>query len=361
MKWIGWPMLLLAAIWPWNAAFSAGWRNNSNDVHLVNTRLKGKVIDHTANHGKENRMWSQTLYQRRDLYVYLPPGYTNKCRYPLIYFLHPACHDEQFFLHVVEWFDTAIADGKLPPVVIAVPDGTVQGYYCAHEPNTFFLNSSYGDFQDYVINDIWDFMIRMYSIRPERGAHVLFGYSMGGYAAYNIGLQHRDCFGVVVGIFPPLNMRWENKSGHYMADFDPMDWGWASQINKVHLTTGFYHMFRHPFDVGIRPGFGHSPMAIQAVSEDNPIEMVDRTSLRHGQLEMYVAYGGCDEFNVDAQVDSFLYLLKFRGIGIGVGYSPHGRHNLATAHSLFPGIVEWLTPRLAPYSPMLGTLKCENN
>jgi hypothetical protein len=260
---------------------------------------------------------------------------------------------------VVEWFDEAIACRKLPPVIIAVPDGTAHGYYSHHAPNTFFLNSSFGDMTDFVMNDVWDFMVRLYSIRPEREAHVLFGYSMGGYAAFNIGMQHRDCFGVAVGVFPPLNLRWENRAGHYMADFDPYDWGWASQVNKVHIVTGFYHMFRHPFDVNIRPGYGHSPMAIQAVSEGNPIELLDRTALRDGQLQMYIAYGGCDEFNVDAQVESFLYLAHFRGIGIGVGYAPHGRHNLATAHALFPGILEWLTPRLAPYSPVLGTITRE--
>src|SRR5207247_539560 len=74
-----------------------------------------------------------------------------------------------------------------------------------------------------------------------------------------------------------------------------------------------------------------------------------RTGLHDGDLEMYVAYGGHDEFNIDAQVESFLYLAKCRGITVGVGYDPHGHHDYATARRLIPGIIEWLGPRLAPY------------
>src|SRR5258708_38615823 len=80
-----------------------------------------------------------------------------------------------------------------------------------------------------------------------------------------------------------------------------------------------------------------------------PIEMVARWGLRDGELEMDVAYGGKDAFNIDAQVESFLYLAKCRGLTVGVGYDPHGHHSVATVKRLAPGIIQWLAPRLAPY------------
>src|SRR5262249_25971828 len=83
---------------------------------------------------------------------------------------------------------------------------------------------------------------------------------------------------------------------------------------------------------------------------ENPIEMVDRLALRPGDLEMFVAYGGKDEFNIDAQVESFLYLAHYRHLEVGVAYDPKGRHDVATAVKLFPDIIAWLAPRLAPYS-----------
>jgi hypothetical protein len=66
---------------------------------------------------------------------------------------------------------------------------------------------------------------------------------------------------------------------------------------------------------------------------------------------MYVCYGGKDQFNCDAQVESFLYLARQRGLCIGVGYDPRGRHDVPTVLRLIPALFEWLHPLLAPYSP----------
>jgi len=41
---------------------------------------------------------------------------------------------------------------------------------------------------------------------------------------------------------------------------------------------------------------------------------------------MHVAYGGRDEFNMDAQIESFLYVARERGLTVSVGYLPHGHH-----------------------------------
>jgi len=61
---------------------------------------------------------------------------------------------------------------------------------------------------------------------------------------------------------------------------------------------------------------------------------------------MYVAYGGRDEFNIDAQVESFLFRACQRGLTVGVGYDPKGRHNERTGLRLFPGAIEWAAPRI---------------
>jgi hypothetical protein len=66
---------------------------------------------------------------------------------------------------------------------------------------------------------------------------------------------------------------------------------------------------------------------------------------------MYVAYGGRDQFNITAQVDSFLYRAKQRGLSMTVAYDPMGKHDFATAQKFLPSVAEWLTSLLAPYSP----------
>ena len=67
--------------------------------------------------------------------------------------------------------------------------------------------------------DVWNFM-RDGSIRPEAQAHVLAGVSMGGGAAFNKAIKYRDRCKIALAIFPPLNTRWMDCKGRYMANFD---------------------------------------------------------------------------------------------------------------------------------------------
>jgi S-formylglutathione hydrolase FrmB len=339
-------MVILVGL-PVQHASAIGWRKDSAELALANATMKGKIVDHTANHGHDNRMYSRLLGQRRDLYVYLPPNYDPAQRYPIAYFLHGFGQDEKVFLQIAPLFDKAIASCQLPPLIVVCPDGTLGGEAHHAKFGSYFLNTSFGDYEDYILQDVWDFICRHYSIRSERGAHILTGYSMGGFAAFNLGLRHRQAFGVVVGIVPLLNLRWEDDLGNPYADFDPRHWGWRQCANERH----HHGLPRHGAPIPLDPLLGNTDEVIFEISKENPIEMIDRCCLRNGELSMYIGYGGRDEFNVDAQVESFLYVAKFRRIGVAVGYAPNGRHNLQTLYTLWPGIMSWLAQQLAPYSP----------
>jgi S-formylglutathione hydrolase FrmB len=332
-------------------------KDDCNELERTNGRLMGRVVDHTHNHGQDNRIWSRALYQRRDLYVYLPPGFNDCQHYPLLLWLHGFGQDEKSFLtQVVPLLDEAIASGKLPPLIAAAPDGSFEGEPSMHDGGSFFLNSLGGAFEDYLVQDVWDFVVSKYPILPDRGAHVIAGASMGGFAAFNQAIKHRECFGVVVGVFPPLNLRWVNAKGRYFGNFDPKDWGWRCTVDQGREVIARFlcGVVTIRLKQVIDPLFGRGPEALAEVAKQNPIEMIDRLGLREGQLSMYVAYGGKDQFNIDAQVESFLYLARCRQITVGVGYLPRGRHDYTTAAKLFPGIIEWLAPQLAPYSPPGG-------
>src|SRR5438445_6809553 len=199
------------AVWGWNSAAAAGPLPflHRGELEGVSRHIQGQIVDYTHNHGSDRRIWSAALCQKRDLYVYLPPGFDPQQQYPFILWLHGFTQDEQSFLDfIAEPVDRAIVCGQLPPVIIAVPDGSLSGESSFMSAGSFFMNSNAGRFEDFVMQDVWNFVMENFPIRPEREAHVIAGVSMGGGAAYNLAIKYRERFKTVVGIFPPVNLRW---------------------------------------------------------------------------------------------------------------------------------------------------------
>jgi len=348
-SWLVTVLLLLLSTSPSSAFF--GWPNN---LERANSRLAGQVVDYTHNHGADRRIWSPALGERRDLYVYLPPGYDPRQAYPVVFWLHGIAQDEQSFLAdgAVDIFDRGISAGKLPPMIVVAPDGSLKGRPSLLWAGNAFLNTLAGRFGDYLMEDVWNFVFSNYPIRPEREAHVLAGVSIGGGNGFTLAIKHRDRVGVVFGVFPPLNLRWVDCHGNYAGNFDPCCWGWRTDVSRGReVLARFYLVFPVRLRGVAYPLYGRGSDAIAKISAQNPIELLEAYDVRPGDLQMYVAYAGRDQFNIDAQVESFLYRARQRGLCIGVGYEPRGRHDARTAKLLAPGIVEWLGPRLAPYAP----------
>jgi S-formylglutathione hydrolase FrmB len=345
--WFGALLLLTLAPSP-----AGAWWRPAKLNHL-NRRLAGHVVDYTNNHGVDRRLWSPTLQMKRELYVYLPPGYDPCKRYPVLLWLHGINQDEESFVFEggLEKFDAAIACGRLPPMIIAVPDGSARGRLTPFAPNTLFLNSAAGDFEDYVTHDVWDFLVRHYPIRPERGAHVVGGYSGGGGAAYRVAIKYRPEFGTVFGLLPPVNIRWMDCHGDYFAPFDPNCWGWRENVDRGREVVGRFYGGIVVVRVRqlVYPLFGRGPEAVSQLSRENPIELLDLYPVRPGELAMYIGHGGRDQFNLKAQVDSFLFRCGQLGLPVAVGYDPKGKHDWGTAERLLPGLFPWLSVQLAPY------------
>jgi S-formylglutathione hydrolase FrmB len=211
----------------------------------------------------------------------------------------------------------------------------------------------FGRFEDFLVQDVYDFLLKTYSIRPEPEAHVLLGVSMGGGSAFHHAIKYQDRFRVAIGVFPPLNLRWISCRGRYLDDFDPDCWGWRTDFSRGHEVVGrFYGVVTIRLRRLVYPLYGRkNPETLALVMQENPIEMLDLYDVKPGDLQMYVAYAGRDQFNLDAQAESFLYRAKQKGLEVGVGYDPRGKHDERTALRLLPGVLEWLCPRLEPYSP----------
>ena len=320
----------------------------------INRQLAGRVVDHTRNHGRDNRIWSKALGEKRDLYVYLPPGYDPAKKYPFVLLLHGFLSDETLFTdYAVKPIDKAIRCGKLPPCIIAAPDGTVSGLNCVESVGTFFANSNLGCFEDYLIGDVVPFMLANYSIHPQPEARAIVGISMGGAPAFSKTMKYPHLFKNAAGIFPPLNLRWISCRGRHSDKFDPDCWAWREDFSRPYEVLGrFYAVVTFRQRRLVYPLYGRDNATIlPRVAAENPIELLDAYDVKPGQFGFYVAYAGRDEFHLDSEAESFLYRAKQKGLEVAVEYDPRGHHNVRTALRLLPGLVDWLNGRLAPYAP----------
>lgn len=316
----------------------------------LNKQLHGTLVDFTANHGVDRRMWSPALQERRDLYVYLPPGYDGKKQYPLVIWLHGFSQDEKSNKKLAKAFDAAIATGKVPPMIFAVPDGTFRGYPSMRNSGSFYINGVNGRYEDYLAHDVWNFLMCRFAIRPEREAHALVGASMGGTSAFALAFKHKEKFGVIAGIMPLLDLLYADCHGNHFANFRPDCIGRITNYNPRDLAGRFWGV---PIRYGqaMTPVFGSRENVMARLPTENPVEMLSLYNVQPGEFEMFIAYGGRDQFNGDAENESFRYFAAGRGIDMTVEINPNGRHSRKTAWSFFDVLCQWLAVRFAPYAP----------
>jgi S-formylglutathione hydrolase FrmB len=351
---LGWIAALALGLFSWTTAH-AQLIPRPFQLDRVNSQLAGRIVDYTDDHGTDNRFWSAALGERRDMYVYLPPGYDPCKQYPFILWLHGVAQDEHAFLmDGVRPLDDAMRSGRLPPAIVAAPDGSLRGVSGYFTAGSFWINSPVGGpYEDYLMQDVWNFVTSHYSIRPEAEAHAVMGVSMGGGGAFHTAIKYPDRYKTAIGFLAPLNTRWEDCHGRTRAPFDPDCWGWRTDFSRGRELLGrFYLIFTVRQSAVIFPLYGRkNPDTTQLIAQDNPIEMLDAYDIQDGEINMYVAYAGLDQFNLDAQTESFLYHAHERGVCVDVDYHPWGRHDRRTVRSMVPKALDWLGPKLAPYAP----------
>ncbi len=328
---------------------------NHVSLDRLNHRLAGTVIDHTHNHGADNRIVSAVLGMPRDLYVYLPPGYTPGRAYPLIIYLHMAFIDEHTFVgsrNIVE-YDRMVRDGVVPPAIVACPDGFFSGINHFREPHSLYVNGVHARFEDHIIGEVVPFLRSRYSIRPERQAHALFGVSGGAFGALNLAIKHRDYFGAVATLAAPANLRYSNCDGEYLQDFDPATYRWKPQYDPEDVVGRFYFgLQRVRAKKYVTPVFGSDPPSVTArIKRENPADLIFTTDLRPGQLAIYLNYGGRDGWNFDAQVESFAWLAASRGIAVETERVPHAGHTLRYFNHNHDSAYLWLGRHMLPPTP----------
>lgn len=134
----------------------------------------------------------------RAVSVYLPPNYQNSDQhYPVIYFLHGFMGDNKMMDMMSGLLDYAIADKKIKPFIMVIPDEktTYQG--------SFYSNSGvFGNWEDFTAFDLVKYMDENYRTIPKKESRGITGHSMGGYGALKMAMHHPDIFSPVYAISP---------------------------------------------------------------------------------------------------------------------------------------------------------------
>jgi S-formylglutathione hydrolase FrmB len=199
-----------------------------------------------------------------------------------------------------------------------------------NDPHSMFVNGVNGRFGDHLVDEVVPFIVTNFSIRPERQAHAVMGLSGGGMGAMSLALQHRELFATVATLAAPLNSRYYNCLGDYQADFDPATFRWRECYDPDEVIGRFYCGLRRTrARKYIEPVFGSDPGVLARASQVNPAELLFTTGLRPDELAIYVNYPGDDNFNFDAQDESFAWLASQQGISITLECVPGGRHDFA--------------------------------
>ena len=155
----------------------------------------------------------------RQMQIYTPPGYDKhgSKSYPVVYMLQGLPLGEKSYLWPKlyepwigepmpffagpdfpeegfrEWMDGLIQAGLIQPMIIVMPDADNNLYgWCMYTNSV--LN---GRFEDYIVNDLVNYMDSNYRTIANRDGRALVGTSQGGYGAMKLGILHPDKFSVV--------------------------------------------------------------------------------------------------------------------------------------------------------------------
>jgi enterochelin esterase family protein len=161
-------------------------------------------------HGTVHRLQyhSKSLDAVRRLHVYTPPGYelNGQKNYPVLYLLHGTGDDDTSWGSVgrANWIlDSLLAEGKIRPMIVVMPDGRVPGIYEYSDAPLI----RYARFEKELIEEVMPVAEKSYRIRADQMHRAIAGNSLGGAEALVIGLNHLDLFSNVLPFSTGLTLK----------------------------------------------------------------------------------------------------------------------------------------------------------
>lgn len=173
-----------------------GGRRGSGDEPLDRGEL---VRDRIESRALEGNPWDDPT--TRDLFVYLPPGYSDadSRRYPLVLVLtgflgiaEGPWQRKGFGEALHERMDRLVAEGKVPPMILATPD-----CFTSLGGSQYLDSAAQGRYETFVTEEVVSYLDATYRTLPEAAHRGVMGKSSGGYGALMLGMRHPDLFGAL--------------------------------------------------------------------------------------------------------------------------------------------------------------------
>ncbi len=125
-------------------------------------------------------------------HIYTPPTYDIEPtkRFPTLYWLHGSGGGLPGLPWLVNFFDTAIRAGRMPPILVVFPNGHADSMWCDSKDGRMPVETV-------VVKELLAHVDATFRTLATRDARLIEGFSMGGYGAARLGLKYPDLFGAI--------------------------------------------------------------------------------------------------------------------------------------------------------------------
>lgn len=171
---------------------------------------------------------SNALQKDLGVNIYLPKGYSDKSKYPVLYLIHGYSGDEDTWfpgLEMEKKADALIDKNEIEPLIIVAP--LIDNSYGINakiipvdrnNPSTYF---SMGNYEDYLCKELIPYIDANYSTISSKEGRYIGGLSMGGWAALHLAFSYVDMFSKVGGHSPAIFL--DGYAGSAMSFVYPTD------------------------------------------------------------------------------------------------------------------------------------------